>query len=189
MKPKLSSTKSYDPNIWKKKNRSLVLLLSLVLFLSFVNIVNAIDFPPWPSSLNSKYGITTIYHGIQVPVGTTVEAFAFTTNFPEAEKVVFRWLKPVDNEVASATVLLENTFLEFEGEDVWYAIHDHTIDAVGDWGVQAIFYDGSDNEIWRDKLSIKATSFFSVPEIPFGTLTATLSMILALVIFVALRHK
>jgi len=81
----------------------------------------------------------------------------------------------------------------FPQVDVWYANNTQRPDVIGDWGVQAVFHDGvlSAHHIRgknSDTVAIRATSFNTVPEVPFGTIAILLGWFGVLGIF-ALRKK
>ncbi|UCC57734.1 MAG: hypothetical protein JSW14_04975 [Candidatus Bathyarchaeum sp.] len=60
----------------------------------------------------------------------------------------------------------------------------------GDWGVQAFFQgaDGKTKAGLEDVISTKARSFFTIPEIPVGTIGAVAAMAIAFGLF-AIRKK
>ena len=171
-------------------NRRVLYLTALIsTFLTIVPIASASPPGNWPNSLNSGYGITTDYHGMDVPLGTPVTAYAATTeDVPvDVKYVVIMWLRPDDSQawVTAPIELVDSGDMWTNGKPIYYATDTRTPDVGGDWGVKAIFYDKEANEIdpappHNDKVAIKATSFFHIPEIPLGTIMATLSMILAL---------
>lgn len=148
------------------------------------------------TAINSGYGVTTNYHGLEVLVGTEVTAYAGTTDpaFQEGEDchVKFRWLYPNGSEF----IVVTGTYL---GDEVWGDLTIHvfsdtqTPNAVGDWGVQAVFYDAAGKGLGPipDQpfpTKIRAQSFFSVPEVPIGTIAVVVAMFGALGFF-ALRRK
>ncbi len=149
------------------------------------------------TSINSGYAVTTDWHGIEVPIGETVTAWAGTTDI-SIIKVVFRWLRP-DKTVAGTFVVLwdpPNSTSEgsWNGDPVREFKNSYIPDVLGDWGVQAIFYDtgghgvgpvpGDDGE----KVAIRARSFFTVPEVPFGTIASLAAMLGALSVFTLKRR-
>jgi len=131
-------------------------------------------------SLESGYGVTSNYHGIDVPSGTDVVVTAMTTD-AKVDHVIFVWRNPADQTV---WVDIESVFsngTEYDGKLVYYAISTHKPEALGDWGVQAIFVDL--NGIFRCHLRLfvarRATSFNVIPEVPIiGTAGASLAMLL-----------
>jgi hypothetical protein len=158
------------------------------------------------SALSSGYAVTTDYHGVDVPPGTEVTAWAGTTN-GAIEKARFRWLDPDGNvewdvwidvfgPITTPDVPLDvpqeiiDWANENPGIDVWYAQNAQTLDEIGDWGVQVIFYDseGTGHGPFEDKVGIRATSFNVIPEAPFGTIAILLGMLGALGVF-ALKKK
>jgi len=168
------------------------------LLLTLATLVLAVSAPSvraqW-SALNSGYAVTTDYHGAEegVPLGTTVNATAGTKNF-HIISVEFRWLPPPESgeEPINHTVTeySEETDPEFGHILVFRDSYEPMI--VGDWGVQAIFHNETGDKVGGPTgtfFKIKATSFFAVPEIPFGPLTVTLSTFAALTIFTLKRRK
>ena len=164
----------------------------------FVASVNA----PW-ANLSSGYAIWTNYHGIDVPVGTEVTATAGTTehpdssahaNFPNVIAVRFRWMPPEGSglpDIYTPSLSDPPMLLAWDGTtyyDAWpvYTADDtQTADVLGDWGVQAWFYDSEGN--LRDETGIekiRAVSFNTIPDIPVaGTAGAVAVMLLGLGLF------
>jgi hypothetical protein len=179
-------------------NKRFLAVTLLVLFsLSTIHSVKAGD-PIWtPGAFNSGYSITTDYHGKEVQVYTPVTAYAGTTkNVPDQVKyVVIRWLRPDNTEAWKTLPLqLEDSGTTWtDGETIYWATDTRTPDVVDDWGVQAIYYNKDYAEIdsdppHNDKVAIRATSFFAVPEVPLGTITATLVM-MGTLILIAVKNK
>lgn len=191
------------------KLKNAIIATSLSILLLVVVQVSAIDWSK--TSLSSGYAVTTDYHGVpEVPIGTDVTATAGTTEhpsvnrvpqFPNVTKVRFRWIPPSGSGLSEIyspplgdlAMSLWNSGEEYEDKDgnLWYIYIGEdtqtipeTIDAVGDWGVQAWFYDDAGklrNQTGIEK--IRATSFNAVPEVPFGTLAITTAMFGALILF------
>jgi len=170
----------------------------------FVASVNA----PW-ATLSSGYAIWTDYHGIDVPVGTEVTATAGTTEypsssahdkFPNVTAVRFRWMPPEGSglpDIFTPSRSDPPMPLTWDGTtyyDEWpvYTANDaQTADALGDWGVQAWFYDSDGhlkNETGIEK--IRAVSFNTIPDIPVaGTAGAAAVMLLGLGLFLYKKKK
>lgn len=174
------------------------MLLLLTIFLSSILAVSYADdfFVPYPGSLSSGYGITTDWHGVDVPIGSGVTAYIVTTD-PLAVEVKIIWLTPEPNREDRWIEILDldddGGIYTYNDKTVSYAISTERYpDLLGDWGVKAIFYDEAGEPCneppYNDVLSIKATSFFSTPEIPYGTLAATLSMIAALFVVIKIKY-
>jgi len=187
------------------KKLGLIALLAVLTLIVTSTVVQA----QW-SALNSGYAITTNYHGIDVPLGESVTAWAGTT-MPDGPgsvvKVRFIWKDPDENVVWDPfdTTLDKYTTPAYPpgapqeiidwatnhpGIDVWYATDEQTPAVYGDWGVQAEFWGpggklkgtgGSEGII-----KIKATSFFNIPE-AISTLTVLLTMLAGLAIFARKR--
>lgn len=142
------------------------------------SLVHAYDWSG--TSIDSGYAVTTDWHGVEVPLGTLVTARAGTTNLDVVE-VKFRWLKPDKTEAWPPFLVTAYTEELWNGQTVRVFINAQTPDELGDWGVQAVFYDGDGTGVGPipdqpDKIAIRATSFFAVPEVPFGTIIIALSM-------------
>lgn len=160
-----------------------ILLLALLSFLLMVCVSQAgAEFPP---ALNSGYGVTTDWHGEYVPAGSLVNATAYTTDL-DVTQVEFIWKDPNETVVYDVNVTVKEDGW-YKGNRVLWANNTQTISApLGDWGVQALFYNewghirGQDSQI----VAIRATSFEAVPEVPFGTIAAILAFFGALALYV-----
>jgi len=165
----------------KKSKMLLALLVSALTFTISVGVTQA----PW-ASINSGYAIWTD-PAHEVLVENEVTAFAATTNFGITE-VKFYWMDPsgtkygpfvVEREEASDTWKDGIHVLEFENK--------YTPDTVGEWAVQAFFYDGSELEGSPPQEAIRAVSLTAVPEAPIGTVTIALSVLAVLALFARKR--
>lgn len=158
-------------------------MVSIGLLTSFT-IVHA----PW-STLGTGYAITSNYHGVDVPPGTNVTVTAGTLD-PNVVNVTFRWHRPAGSilppipDVTKPVYTNTTKYTYKNGTQVLirYANDTKIPDEIGDWGVQAFFQDstGKDRAGLEDVINIKATSFNSVPEVPFGTIAVFLAMLGAL---------
>ena len=150
--------------------------VSLVLLLMFITSVSA---DSW-SALDSGYAVTTNYQGENVPLGTLVTATAGTTD-QEVTHVIFRWMYPNGTDAyVSPEVAVWQNGTTHEDKLVWYATNQYTINVLGDWGVQSLFY--APGGLLRGEsgiTAIRATSFNAVPEIAIiGTAGAAIAMLL-----------
>ena len=177
-----------------KKFLPLVLFM-VVLACASINAPSQVEAAiDWRSSWNSGYSMTTNYQGITVPIGTEVTAYAGTVRpSSEVDRVVFRWLRPNGSPAwISLALPLDQDGGTWDGHPIRYAENKLTINEVGNWGVQAIFYKDSIPVITfppnNELEAIRAASFFAVPEVPLGTITATLTMITTLAV-IAVRKK
>lgn len=143
------------------------------------------------TSINSGYAITTDWHGMEVPLGEEVTAWAGTTNLSIIE-VKFRWLRPNGTVAWWDNV---TSYTEESWEDLYVREFNATRepDEIDDWGVQAIFYDTEGHgrgpvPDQPEKMAIRARSFFAIPEVPIGTIAVVVAMFGALGFF-ALRRK
>lgn len=164
-------------------------ILSIVaLVISLLASINYVQAHDWHgTSIASGYAVTTDRHGELVQIGESVTAIAGTTD-STITKVTFRWLLPDETEASWSPVEITMVdHIDFgagpNGEDVYVFIDGpHTPNVVDDWGVQAFFYDTDGNLRGKDSgiVKIRATSFFAVPEVPFGTIAILIAMLGAL---------
>jgi hypothetical protein len=164
--------------------------LQLLVFIS-------VAYAPW-STLGTGYAVTSDYHGIDVIIGNPVNVTAGTLD-PSIYQVTFKWNAPNGTEgvwIDVFTPLVTNGSKGRWGSSgVWVLIHYawsvHTPDSIGDWGVKVLFQgpDGTTKENTDEVVSIKATSFNSVPEVPFGTLAILAAMFGAVTIFAIKRKR
>jgi len=175
------------------------ILLASFLILTNVNIAQA----QW-SAISSGYAVTTNWHGLDVPIGQNVTATAGTTDLG-VTIVRFKWHNPsnitvrdwnvsVSGPITTPTVPpppIPQEISDWAGNNTGipylYAQDWYIPDAVGDWGVQAIFYNATHAKS-NQTIKIRATSFNAVPEVPFGTIAIMLSMLGALSVF-AIKKK
>jgi hypothetical protein len=119
-----------------------------------------------------EYKVTSNFHGIDAWPGADVVVTA-TTDDPGITQVTFLWKDGSENvKYTDVVAIVDGT-----------AESSHQPDSTGDWGVQALFQgpDGKTKEGVDLVVSIKATSFFVIPEIPiFATAGTLLAMLLAL---------
>lgn len=172
----------------KQKITIIILLLASIPLL--VNIVYA----PW-STLGTGYAITSNYHGVDVLPGTPVTVTAGTLD-PNVVQITFRWHMPngSDRWETVVPVAPNGTTGEWNNGTVapiLYAQDTKVPDVLGDWGVQAFFQDSTGREKagLDDVLSIKATSFNSVPVIPLIGTAGSITAMLAGLGFFTLRKK
>jgi len=182
-----------------KFKHALKIMLIPIGILVLVNIAYA----PW-STLGTGYAITSNYHGVDVLPGTPITITAGTLD-PNVVQITFRWHRPPDgNGDVAREVTVPVVASPYPPPDtpqevidyansttIWYAQDTWAPDETGDWGVQAFFRDstGKDKAGLESVISIKATSFNIIPEIPLGTIAATATMILALAFFMVKKKK
>ncbi len=145
------------------------------------------------NALNSGYAIARWpWDSGDVLPGENATVRACTTEYPEATQVVFRWNRPDGShfDIGPKTLTLSGD--TWDGADIHDAYDNQTIDMEGDWGVQAIFMDTEGNLMGPndpyEAVAIRAISYHAIPEIPLGTIVATLSMLGALGAFVIFRR-
>lgn len=111
----------------------------------------------------SGYSVTSNYHGIDAPLGATVTVTATTTD-TKITQVTFIWRNAEEIEQWRETVPVTGGEAQSSGQP----------NSLGDWGVQALFQgpDGKTKQGVEEVVSIKATSFFVVPEYALGGLLA-----------------
>jgi hypothetical protein len=163
------------------RTRKLALLSVLVMLFisSYIMLVYATN---TDGSLESGYGVTSNYHGIDVPMGAQVTVTAMTTD-PDVDIVKFIWKNPAGQIVHTEIkkVYSNGTTFDFNGKLIYYANSTFTPDAIGDWGVQVKFLDVHHfcRWIWVEKVARRATSFNVIPEVPIiGTAGASIAMLL-----------
>jgi hypothetical protein len=161
-----------------KISKSILLSTLMLLFLSSC-IAMVYATTSW-GSLSSGYAVTSNYHGIDAPSGATVVVTAMTTD-AKVDHVIFVWKNPAGQIIWADIQSVSSNGTEYDGKLVYYAISMHEPEALGDWGVQAIFVDL--NGIFRCHLRLfvarRATSFNVIPEVPIiGTAGASLAMLL-----------
>ena len=150
------------------------------------------------ATLGTGYAVTSNYEGVDVPAGAEVIITALTID-PSVDRVTFRWHEPPDGNGPVAwevTVFVVDSgndyqFANSTTVDIFTAEDSYYPTVMGDWGVQAFFQDstGKDKAGLENVISIKATSFNTIPEIPLGTIAATATMILALAFFMVKKKK
>jgi len=173
------------------------LALTMAIFLTFAVVSNVLAFDWSGTPINSGYAVTTDKHGMEVPLGTPVTAWAGTTDLSITE-VKFRWLYPNGSEFDIVSVYWDDpdhtSVDEWEGQPVRQFNNTIIPNVVGDWGVQAIFYNSTGGPgrgpvpTQPYKVAIRARSFFAIPEVAIGTIAILISMFGALGFF-AVRKK
>lgn len=165
-----------------KKLTPILILLSIAIFIGVTYAGN---------SLGSGYAVTSDYHGKNVPPGTLVTVTAMTTD-DTITQVTFLWKTPSGDTIFTDVDNTKEVDGQYEGKDIFTFTSSHAQNITGDWGVQALFQDsdGKRKEGIEEVVSIKATSFFVVPDIPvIGTLGATGAALLGLALFNARKKK
>ena len=160
-------------------------------------ILSGAVYAPW-TTLGTGYAITSNVHGTDISPGTPVTVTAGTLD-SNVVNVTFRWHEPPDG---NGPKRWEDTVLIFTNgttgkwnngttAEIRYAQNTHTPDVLGNWGVQAFFRDstGKDRANLTNVIKTKATSFNTVPEIPFGTIAAAAAMFIALGLFIIKKKK
>ena len=153
----------------------------------------------------SGYKVTTENFPNSVDLGGTITAWAGTTN-SGIDEVKFRWIPPEGSGIdpfivigdAAGSVNVEGTGLVYQ----WTASYivgstaANPVDEVGDWGVQAIFYDHQNSGSGVGPVPeqpmpvhIIARSFHVVPEVPFGILGAVLVLFGACGVYLRARSS
>jgi hypothetical protein len=163
-----------------RKNILLLCALTLLLATSTAMIAHA---APTEGSLNSGYYVTTNWHGINVPTGTEVTATAKTTDH-HVDKVTFIWKNPAGQTIWTDTVPVQPDGT-YNGKTVYSASSTHKPEEHGNWTVEALFLDEYSFFIftWTETVTMQATLFFVVPEIPIiGTAGASIAMFAGLAI-------
>lgn len=173
-----------------KVKTALLLAVTLLISSSLVMLANATPTNN-EGSLNSGFAVTNNYHGKDVPSGTLVTVTAMSTD-RDVDYVIFTWKNAAGDVVYEDTVNVFTNGTKFNGKNIRYAISMHAPNSLGDWGVQARFYDkyhgykcGHDT-----RLATRATSFNVVPEVPLlGTAGIAVAMVLGLTVFKAKKKQ
>ena len=121
-----------------------------------------------------NYNVTSNFHGIDTPLGANVIVTATTTD-DSIYQVTFIWRDAAD----------QIQFTDVVAVSGGQAQSSHQPDSLGDWGVQALFQGptGTTKEGITEVVSIRATSFFVVPEYAFGGLLALGACFAGLIVF------
>jgi hypothetical protein len=161
----------------KAKSLSISVFLFAFMIICVANTVWAIP---------SDYSVTSNWHGVNTPIGSTVIVTAVTTD-SRVSKITFLWRQPITTRI----VYIDVVPVAFNGT-VYVATSTHVVLTAGDWGVQALFQGSLTTDmhascsiLWGDNfpLAIRATSFNvippnnQVPEAPtLGTVGAACAM-------------
>jgi hypothetical protein len=188
--------------IWSEKGMKSKLFLAAFIALAISALTIGTVFAGWESIKNSRYAVTTNWHGIEVPGGQVVVATAGTTDL-NVIKVEFIWKNASefivwDENITVSSMVTHDVPPNVPQEVVeWandqpagvmykYAQSSHTPTELGDWGVQVRFFGiarrarGSDAE----DFVVRATSFNLVPETPWGPIAISATLLGALGLFV-----
>lgn len=173
------------------KVRASILLGILLLVSSNLLILANATPAPNEGSLNSGYAVTNNYHGIDTPLGATVNVTAMTTNW-DVNYVTFIWKNAAGVIVYQEDVDVHTNGTRYNGQLVKYASSVHVANSLGDWGVQGKFYDEQGFWFWScdDLLATRSTSFNVVPEVPLlGTAGIAAAMVLGLTVYRAKKKQ
>jgi len=161
-----------------------IILICLTL-LMFAGITLTVYAPP------PIYDVTSNWHGINTPIGSTIIVTAATTD-STVYNITFLWHQPITN----TTIFTDIVPVAFNGT-MYITTSTHIILDIGDWGVQALFQSptGTTKEDINNVTATRATSFNvigppnQVPEVPLGPIIATVSMIAAFGIFYGFKKQ
>ena len=170
-------------------NKTKAAILIGVILLISSNLVMLANASNNEGSLNSGYAVTSNYHGLNVPMGANVVVTAMSTNH-HVDYVLFIWKDPAGHIVWTEPINVFHNGTTYNDKLVYYAISTHKPEIVGDWGVQAKFYDEYNfcHFDFDIRLATRATSSNVVPELPLiGTAGASVAMVLGLALFKAKR--
>ena len=188
------------------KTRYAILFLTFCLFIcSSIRI----SYAQW-DAINSGYGITTNWHGKDVPLGESVTAWA-GTNDSSVTAIFFRWKRPDESVYAkynNASLVKYNSPTEIPNEapkeikdwaeknpdkfPIWIATNTQTPDTYGNWTVKAYFIGsgGTTKEHVENTIRIRATSFNVISDFPVvGTTGALVAMLLGLNLFMRRKRQ
>ena len=147
------------------------------------------------STLGTGYAVTSNIDGTPV-AGNPVTITAGTLD-PTVKAVTFRWLAPPNG---NGDCLLDETVPVFTNgtigqwnngtqAEIRYAQSTYKV-YQGEWKIQVVFHTskGETNIVYR--IDVKDNhSFFSIPEIPLGTIGATVAMAAALGLFMIKKKR
>lgn len=171
-----------------------VILLALISGLAFAEELKGTVKGSF-NALDSGYAIARWpWDGGNILPGDSVTVRAGTTEppHPEAVQVVFRWNQPDGNHWDTPPQDLTKSADTWGEKPIWDAYDTQTLNMIGDWGVQALFIDEEGKLQGSNPypiVKIKAISYHVIPELPFGTIAAVLSMVGALGIFAIVKGK
>lgn len=135
----------------------------------------------WSPIKESGYAVTTNWHGVDVPIGQPVIATARTTNLDVTE-IGFIWRDLFDNIVLEETLPVSKLTTPGVPPNVpeeifeWakqspdpiylYAQSTHIPNEIGEWGVQAIFYNAKKPRLNQRRSFVvrRATSMNVIPD-------------------------
>lgn len=169
--------------------RKFVFRLTIGVVLLSCLVMTAFAVPPNEWHLGGDYDVMTNFQGIIVPSGTTVTAWAGTTD-PSVVAVTFHWKYP-NGTVLTTDVVGTFTTEMYDGKTVYVFESTFTPAYVGDGSVQAHFQgeDGRTIHDVADVVAMRAVSFNTIPEIQLGTIGAAAAMIAALGLFVIKKRR
>lgn len=189
----------------KTKFAIIPLILVLIFIFSFIEI----SYAQW-DAINSGYGITTNWHGKEVPFGESVTAWAGTRD-PTVTAILFRWKRPDESifaEYNNTSLVKYNSPEEIPNEapkeikdwanknpkkfPIWIAINTQIPDTYGDWCVKAYFIGpgGKTKEQVENTIQVRSTSFNVIPSYPVvGTAGALVAMLLGLNLFIRGKRR
>jgi hypothetical protein len=179
-------------------------LLAAFIALAILALAVGTAFAGWTAIKNSGYAVTTNWHGIDVPGGQVVVATAGTTD-QNVKKIEFIWKNASEFIIWDENITVSGPLVTSavpgnvpqevvdwanskNGVKYWYAQSSHTPIEVGDWGVQVRFFKNGlrENEIGSEAedFVVRATSFNTVPETPWGPIAISATFLGALGLFV-----
>jgi hypothetical protein len=167
------------------KTRASILLGILLLFSSSALLFANATTTPNQNSLSSGYAITNNYQGKDVPLGTSVNVTAMTTNC-DVNFVTFIWKNAAGVIVYQEDVYVHTNGTRYNGQLVKYASSVQVANSLGDWTVIGKFYDEHGFWFWTcdDLLATRSTSFNVVPEVPLlGTAGIAAAMALGFTVY------
>jgi hypothetical protein len=164
-----------------------IMALSVLTIALALSLAIAVHASSPPLTLNDGYEIVTNYQGVD-NLGTPVTATAMTVD-PQVNQVTFLWKNPAGGtEFTDIVPVFTNETLgsgnvkgtPYTDVHVRFAESTNSPNAIGDWGVQALFQDSLGKTIQEveNVLAIRARSFNVIPEIPLlGTLGISIAML------------
>ena len=172
-------------------------LVALLVVLTLIATPTIVQADPW-SAIDSGYAISTNHPGEEIDITQPFELKAkvgFLASI-DVDKVIVELRDPDDNVVDTAEVVAPwQTGWSKKGNEYkwnWTRPLDPAktgnIWVVGHYSVKAYFY-AKAGQGWKnlanveDRVSMRAFTVMTVPEVPIGTITILLTMLASLVIF------
>jgi hypothetical protein len=159
-------------------------------------LMSSLAYASW-STLGTGYAVTSNMEGNEVESGTPLTIMAGTLDLT-VKTVTFRWLAPPNG--SGDCVLEETVTVNINGTiGYWdngkpgrlrYAESTYVVFYQGEWKVEVIFHTSEGQTSIGYPIYVKGDQeIFSTPEMPLGTIGATVAMAAALGLFMIKRKR